>query len=218
MDRMALPHVALLAVGLVLAVLLICYALHTRSLEPRIPSFQGQLRSFFINGLRESCYALLGIGAFGTAAALLLAVWARPEGLLETDGLYTLRMPEALEVLAVADADGFSHGEVIASFRSPQRQAELSALTLQCDVLRAQQAVLESQPLEQDDKLVRRQAEMESELRHLRSAIEQITIEQSQAQREGARDIQAKKTKTIELAGTLSQLPQEISQGRSANR
>ena len=98
---------------------------------------------------------------------MLVAVIVRAainrEGRLRGEGLFTVRAPEKLQVEWIATATEVRTGDVLARFHSPEREAEIAALTLKKQILEAEKRMAQNEALELDGEVVRRQQEIASE-------------------------------------------------------
>jgi len=214
-ENLSGTAVTVLGISLSLGVLALYFVLGSRGRQDNGRSIRARLGSFTLNSLPTGSFVLVLAGLLGMGAAVLLAVLSRHEGLLQGKDLYTLRMPEKLEVTYLNESGEVTKGDVIARFRSPQLEAEHSVLGVRCDALESQQREVERQPLEPDPRLVQREKELENRVLYLRGAVERMTIEQSTVQRERLRTLQAKREQITALEGTLAQIPQQLVQTRA---
>jgi hypothetical protein len=205
MNRIFLSQVVFASLALTLGVYGIALAAHLRSARHR--AVRSRIFEFFNDGCRRCSYWLIALGTLILVAGLAWQFIDRREGLLESERLYTYRMPPQLEVNELIASEQVAEGDVIAKFRSPRQEAEVAALKLKVESLEAERAIVKYEPVVADARLVQQLNDVDTEHRHLRAAIDQSMIEFREVQRVLVRDIQAKKEQIVSLAGTLDELP-----------
>lgn len=156
--------------------------------------------------------ALITGGAFLCLLAYAALHATDRNGLLAADGVYTLRVPEKLEVLELPAGDNVNAGDVIARFHSPEREAQLAALTLKQEVLAAEQRIAQREPLPLDTELVRRHQDLVTERRHLEASRDQLLPARDVVDRERQREGAAKRERLKTLGGDIDRLQNELEQ------
>ena len=147
---------------------------------------------------------------------MLVAVIVRAainrEGRLRGEGLFTVRAPEKLQVEWIATATEVRTGDVLARFHSPEREAEIAALTLKKQILEAEKRMAQNEALELDGEVVRRQQEIASERRHLQASRDLLVPARDMVERERMRDVLSRKEQIRRLDAELDRARAEMKQ------
>lgn len=157
-------------------------------------------------------------GVIGVVVLLAAAIWreVRPrEGILGGDGLFTVRADEDLRLEFVTQAKAVQSGDVLARFRSPERQAEIAELTLKREILGTQKDVVSKQPLQPDAELVRRIQKADDDYRQLSASLLYLIPEQAVVLREQLRDELDRSEKINSLTTQLDESRRELLQAKA---
>lgn len=162
--------------------------------------------------------AFIAAAVLGSVGLLAAAIWreARPrEGILAGDGLFTVRAEAGLRLEHVTDSSTVQTGDVLARFRSPERQAEIAELTLKRQILETQKAVIAKQPLSPDAELVRRIQKADDDYRQLSASLLYLIPEHAVVLREKLRDELDRRERINSLNTELDESRRELVQARA---
>lgn len=165
------------------------------------------LRTWFIVG-----------GVLGCVGLLAAAIWreVRPrEGILGGEGLFTVRADASLRLEHITQDKTVRAGDVLARFRSPERQAEIAELTLKRQILEAQKAVVAKHPLLPDAELVRRIQKADDDHRQLVASLLYLIPEHAVVSREKLRDELDRTERINSLNTELDESRRELAQARA---
>ncbi len=119
---------------------------------------------------------LAGILTIGIAVAV--REMERGEGVLSSDGLYAVRVPDDnYRVAYLAAGNSVQKGDLVARLESPEAEAKVQELELQCRRLEKQRDALRLESLELDHELVRHHQNAITAANQLRSSIGQLLPE-----------------------------------------
>lgn len=144
-----------------------------------------QHRSAFAATLRHwsACLALAGVLAVGISLAV--RELDHVEGVLSSEGLYSVRVPDdEYRVTYLADGDTVRAGELVARLESPEAEAKIQELELQCQRLEKQRDALRLDALELDHELVRHHQNAITAACQLRMSIGQLLPEHENVARQ----------------------------------
>jgi len=153
--------------------------------------------------------------ALGCILMLAAAIWreVRPrEGVLTGDGLYTIRADENLKLEYVTNARTVRAGDVLARFRSPERQAEIAELELKRQILETQRQIIRLQPLAPDNELVRDYERHNADQRQLLASLANLIPDHALVVREQLRDTLDKTERINSLNTRLDDARRELEQ------
>lgn len=175
----------------------------------------GRAERGWLDRLRTAFIAAAVLGCVGLLAA---AIWreVRPrEGVLRGDGLFTVRADASLRLEHVTQDKAVRAGDVLARFRSPERQAEIAELTLKRQILNAQKDVVAKQPLLPDAELVRRIQKADDDCRQLAASLLYLIPEHAVVSREKLRDELDRNERINSLTTKLDESRRELLQARA---
>lgn len=161
--------------------------------------------------------ALTAVGVALVLAAYLVRYATDRQGVLAADGIFTLRMPEKLEVKTLLTSDEVEAGEVLARFHAPEREAQLATLELKQEALAAEKRIAARQPLPLDTELVRRHQDLITERRHLEASRDQLVPAKDGVERERLREGATKRERLKMLGADVDRAGNELVQA-SAKR
>ncbi len=138
------------------------------------------------------------------------------EGLLEADGLWTLRRPAELEVAHLAPETCVEEGAVLARFHSPEAEARVAVLQLRRDSLAADTQVLLHQVLTVDPDIAQKLADSNALERTLRMNLSDLMLEQERLDRESLREQLARREDIKKRELEIRKLDAEAGQARTA--
>ena len=131
----------------------------------------------------SACLALSGVLAVGIALAV--RELDRAEGVLSSDGLYAIRVPDdEYRVTYLAEGSSLKEGDLVARLESPEAEAKVQELELQCRRLEKQRDALRLESLELDHELVRHQQNAITAANQLRTSIGQLLPEHESVARQ----------------------------------
>jgi hypothetical protein len=167
-------------------------------------------RSSVLLGRCSKVVLAVGLLAMGITAAVRETV--RPAGLLEGDGLHTVRSRDGFQLAYLCKSGAVAAGQVLARFEAPERLAQIQQLQLRLEGLEAERGVLELQPLDLDPELIRRYQNLVQDRRQLRASLDQLLPACSGIIRERIRERSLRQEEITELVNQLDQCRQELAQ------
>ncbi len=128
--------------------------------------------------LRRWSAGLVLTGLLAVGIALAVREMDRAEGVLSSDGLYAVRVPDdEYRVTYLAEGSSVKEGDLVARLESPEAEAKVQELELQCQRLEKQRDALRLEPLGLDHELVRHHQNAITAANQLRSSIGQLLPE-----------------------------------------
>lgn len=152
----------------------------------------------------------VGLLAVGITAAVRETV--RPAGLLEGDGLHTVRSRDGFQLAYLRKSGTVEAGQVLARFEAPERLAQIRQLQLRLERLEAERGALELQPLDLDPELIRRYQQLVQDRRQLRASLDQLLPACSAIVRERIRERSLRQEEIAELVNQRDRCRQELTQ------
>ncbi|HUG70790.1 MAG TPA: hypothetical protein VMM76_23780 [Pirellulaceae bacterium] len=159
--------------------------------------------------------ALIAGGALTATVGLIVQLFLNREGVLRGEQLTTIRPPETLLVQEVTSAETVRAADWIATFRSPEREAQIEVNELKLENHAAQQRVLRSEPLKPDAEITRHLQEALAEQRHLQMTLSELELEDRRLNRERLRDQLAREKEIGELGEKIGSLESELKQAEA---
>jgi hypothetical protein len=157
----------------------------------------------------------IGLGVVLLGVALIWREVRPREGVLLGEGLYTVRADDDLELEFVTAARSVERGEVLARFRSPERQAEIDTLDLKLQILQVQKQIVQLQPLTPDSELVRSHERAIADQRQLVASLTYLLPEHALIVRERLRDKLDKTERLNSLTTRIESVRRELDQAQA---
>ncbi|GMU20914.1 MAG: hypothetical protein AMXMBFR13_10100 [Phycisphaerae bacterium] len=157
----------------------------------------------------------IGVGVVLLGVALIWREVRPREGVLLGEGLYTARADDDLELESVTAARHVERGEVLARFRSPERQAEIDTLDLKLQILQVQKQIVQLQPLTPDSELVRSHERAIADQRQLVASLTYLLPEHALIVRERLRDKLDKTERLNSLTTRIESTRRELDQAQA---
>lgn len=161
---------------------------------------------------------ILGLGLLCIALAVISRVTVEREGLLTAEGLFTLRGREGFEVDYLTQEKVLSANALLAQFHSPEREAQIAVLKNRREAHEVEERIIAHRPLAPDPEITRRQLELNTEQRHLRSLLDQLIPARDLVARELTRGRVTREERIIKLDGELDNLHSELEQAVTRRR
>jgi hypothetical protein len=153
--------------------------------------------------------------AVGIGSIILSFAWREVierKGMLASEGLFTVRVPQDLDLDHVAAEGAVKKGDLLARFRSPEREAEIKATELQLETLKAKKSILQSQPLKLDPELVRQIQNAAADKRQFQSSYDQLFPKRDSVSRLGLQERIDAERRLLEIDARLTETNHELEQ------
>ena len=161
---------------------------------------------------------ILGLGLLCIALAVISRVTVEREGLLTSEGIFTLRGREGFEVDYLTQEKVLSANALLSQFHSPEREAQIAVLKNPREAHEVEERIIAHRPLAPDPEITRRQLELNTEQRHLRSLLDQLIPARDLVARELTRGRVTREERIIKLDGELDNLHSELEQAVTRRR
>ncbi len=136
-----------------------------------------------LGAIRRGAGAVMIAGILGMAISVGWLAAVGHEGLLEGDGLFTVRRPADLEVVHLTPHSHVEEGALLARFHSPEAEAQIAVLKLRRESLAADEQVLLHQVLTVDPEIAQKLADANAHERTLRTNLSDLTLEKERLDR-----------------------------------
>lgn len=162
----------------------------------------------------SACLVLVGILTMGITVAV--RELDRAEGVLSSDGLYAIRMPDdAYCVTYLAEAEQVREGDLVARLESPAAEAQVQQLELQCQRLEKERDALRLRALDLDHELVRHHQNSITLSNQLRASIGQLLPEHESVTRQATTEQLTRREKIAKLEVDIAWHQGELAQANS---
>lgn len=179
-----------------------------------------QRRTRIPRGLRGAVRrgAVVLVVAATLGMAVSIGWWAAVyrEGVLEGDGLFTVRRPASLDVVHLTPESQLEQDGVLASFHSPEAGAQIAVLQSRRRSLAAEEQVLLSQILAVDPEIAQKLIDSNSNERTLRTNLSDLILEKERLQREALREQLGRQEDITKREREIRKLEAEVQQSQSA--
>jgi hypothetical protein len=154
------------------------------------------------------------LGLLGMALGVGLREVTPIQGILRSDGLLAVRVPDDAEVAFLAEEGPVIQDGVVARFSSPRLDAEVEEALLQVQRFRGEKEILQLQPLAYDPELVRRHQNASTDNRQLLSSLYLLLPTQTGIVREMLQTTLVKQEQIGRLGADLNGYRGELEQAR----
>jgi hypothetical protein len=165
--------------------------------------------------LSRSSKVVLSAGLLGLFLTVAIREVVRPTGVLEGDGLHTVRSREVFQLTYLCNTGAVEAGQVLARFEAPERLAKIQQLQFRLEGLEAKRDALKLQPLDPDPELIRRYQNLAQNRRQLRASLDQLLPACSAIIRERIRERSDRQEEIAELDNRLEECRRELDQAQT---
>lgn len=169
-----------------------------------------------LSTIRRGAGAVMVAGLLAMAVSIGWLVAVGHDGLLEGEGLFTVRQPAGLEVVQLASHSHVEPGAVLARFHSPEAEAQIGVLTLRRESLAAESEALQHQVLSIDPEIAQELTDSNALERTLRMNLSDLVLEKERLDRDSLREQLARREDIKRRELEIRKLAAEAEQAQSA--